>query len=229
MFRRRDQLIGCRSTSPATLWKRAVQISAPRRVGAHKMVPRAVRTHLDDVAREMVVRSTELAQPLRRINNPAAVSLELVTKNVLDSLKGVVRANRTPLGPFLADVLRGPNEFRVGVANVASVERPASQRCKHGSTRQAVIDNRPRELRGPDGGVKGPARNRHAKMVDAFMFVCAPERGHRAGLFRRRGRRSAPPSSTPASLPQGRVAPCRGRICKSHHIVVIYRFDISTR
>jgi hypothetical protein len=82
------------------------------------MVPCAVYAHLDQVAGEAVVGSGQLRQPVSRIDDPAAVPLELISVDVSDPSKRIMRADWARTRYLVADVLGRTEQLGMSITDV---------------------------------------------------------------------------------------------------------------
>ena len=125
------------------------------------MVPSAVDAHLDEVTREAVVGGGELGQPRRGVDDPATVSLELVSVDVPHPAQRLVGANRALSRNCIADVLGCPQQLGMGIADIRGVEPPSAQRRNRRAPSQRVVHHRPDHARRPVRVERSPRGNDH--------------------------------------------------------------------
>jgi hypothetical protein len=114
-------------------------VPAAVQLPASEKVPTAVGTHLDDVAGELLVGRAESLE-LTRMHDAAAVGLaQVVAVDVGDVGDVSRRADGALMRRRFTHVTGGPEQFRMGVADVETSDGPAAKISQDGPPGQCVI------------------------------------------------------------------------------------------
>src|SRR5688500_7328202 len=105
---------------------------------AREMVPRAVRTHLNDIAREHGWSLRELEQ-LRPRGDAAPVGRQPAAEHVGDRAQVVALADRALVVTTRPDVAGGPDELGMGVTDVLLREPLLAVLAEQGVAGQPVV------------------------------------------------------------------------------------------
>jgi hypothetical protein len=159
------------------------RVEATCRERSYEVVPSAIDADFDYVAGELLMSIRELREPFRRIDDTPVVVPELITVDIPNPAKRIVRADGTGGSNLITDVSTGPYQFGVRVADVPGVERPASEARQSGPTCEAVVHGRGAQARRRPCGVKGPTGGLHRAMVNPQPGITWGPAGLASGRF----------------------------------------------
>lgn len=106
------------------------------------MVPGAVDAHLDRIAAELIVIVDKLSNPALRVDHSSRKLFQLVAEDIPHLAESVLIAYGAATPQWDADVLRGPHQFRVRVADLELVYGPAPELLENQTPREGVVGDR---------------------------------------------------------------------------------------
>ncbi len=149
--------------------------AAAEPVGLCQVVPPTGTADLNDVAGEITLLTGE-RRKLGLLRNAAPVGRKPGAEDVGDMHKGFFFADRTRFRGGFTEVLRGPNQLRVGVAHIDSRKTPALVLSYQMATNQTKVNRSRPTLLDAANGVSSKRHSGEATAMSELPFALRARR-----------------------------------------------------